>query len=165
MEQYVFWNKKRKTVLLDVIGVIADLRDQAEREREREHCALALARRMGEATYEIFDSCTVEEMGGSTGQNLSTIPRKVSLALISLCVKQGLVPVILHTHEPNLCPEEPVFFSRKDQFFMDQFSQVAINRGLKSPCLFLVTNGQSFLLCDTSNMTRQYAGKEEPYHV
>lgn len=165
MEQYVFRQKKNRTVLLDKLSVIADLCGQAEKEGEQEHCVLALARRTGEAVYELFDSCTVEEMGGSTGLNLSTIPRKVSLALIRLCIKRELVPVILHTHAPNLSPEEPVIFSGKDQIFMDQFSHVAIKQGLTSPCLFLVTNGQSILLCDTSNMTWQYARKEELCHV
>ena len=165
MEQYIFRQKETRTVLLDKLGVVAALCEQAEREGEQEHCVLAMDRKTGEAVYELFDSCAVEEMGASTGQNRSTVPRKVSLALIQLCVKRELIPVILHTHAPNLCPEEPVIFSQKDQIFMDRFSQVAIDRGLKSPCLFLVTNGQSILLCDTSNMIRQYAGKEEPCHV
>lgn len=160
MKQYVFWQKENRTVLLDKIGVIDDLRDQAKSECEREHCVLALAKRTGEAVYELFDSCTVEEMGGSTEQNLSTIPRKVSLALIHLCVKQGLVPAILHTHEPNLCPKKPVAFSRKDRIFMKRFSKVAMEQGLKDSCLFLVTNGRSILLCDTSNMSWQYVRKE-----
>lgn len=151
MVQYDFSQEKTQVVLLDKIDVIASLRKQAEKEGKREHCVLALGKRIGDGTYEISDSCAVEEMGGSTGRNLSTIPRKVSLALIQLCVKQELVPIILHTHAPGICPNMPVVFSRKDQTFMEQFSGVAIAQGLKAPCLFLVTNGRSILLCDTSN--------------
>ena len=127
--KYVFRQKENRTVLLDKHGVIADLCSQIERMGEQEHCVLALARRTGKAVYEIFDSCTVEEMGGNTGRNLSTVPRKVSLALIQLCAKQGVVPMILHTHPPGICPGEPVSFSDKDRVFIESFSTVAAEKG------------------------------------
>ncbi|MBP3521385.1 MAG: hypothetical protein J6J87_08585 [Oscillospiraceae bacterium] len=161
MKQYVFWQKENRTVLLDKIGVIAALCDQAEREREWEHCVLALAKRTGEAVYELFDSCIVEEIGGSTGRNISNIPQKVSLALISLCVKQRAVPVILHTHPSGAYLGEPVTFSDKDRIFIEKFSAVAIEMGMQDPCLFLVTDGQSILLCAVSDRTQQYAREEK----
>ncbi len=64
MEQYIFRQKETRTVLLDKLGVVAALCEQAEREGEQEHCVLAMARKTGEAVYELFDSCAVEEMGG-----------------------------------------------------------------------------------------------------
>ena len=158
--KYFFPYEKGPIILKDPQGIIDQICMLARKEQNREHCVLALARREAEGIYELFDSCTVEEMGGITGQNLSVIPRKVSLALIRFCVKQKVIPVILHTHAPDICPNASVIFSRTDQIFMEQFSNVAIQEGLQNPYLFLVTDGQSILLCDASNMTRQYARKE-----
>lgn len=160
MTQYLFPLEQRAMTLQDPKGIIGHIFSLARQEQDREHCMLALAKRIGEATYEIFDSCTAEEIGGSTGRNFSSIPQKVSLALIRLCVKQGFVPMILHTHPAAAYLGELVTFSDKDRIYIEKFSAVAMERGVHDLCLFLVTDGQSILLCAVSDRAQQYTRKE-----
>lgn len=160
MTQYLFSFEQRVMTVQDPENIIGHIFLLAQQEQNREHCTLALAKRIEEATYEIFDSCTVEEIGGSTGRNFSSIPQKVSLALIRLCVKRGFVPMILHTHPSGTYLGEPVTFSDKDCIFIEKFSAVAAERGVQDPCLFMVTDGQSIQLCTANERAQQYAWEE-----
>lgn len=161
MKQYYFPFDQGKITLIDSEGIVDHICILARQEPTQEHCVLALAQRKSDCVYELIDSCSIGEMGGSTTENYAMIPKKVSLALIRLCARQELVPVIIHTHTPSICPAEPVIFSKKDQLFMEQFSKVAIAQSLRDPCIFLVTNGQSLLICETGSMSKQYFQKEK----
>jgi len=105
--------------IIDQSNTIKYICKIARQNNEAENCAVAFARKEG-SSYVVLDHCMVEDLGGKTTCNLSIIPRKVSLALIKVCIKEKLVPLIIHTHL-FLDNDEYVCFSETDKDFITHF--------------------------------------------
>lgn len=136
--------------IIDQSNTIKYICKIARQNNEAENCAVAFARKEG-SSYVVLDHCMVENLGGKTTCNLSIIPRKVSLALIKVCIKEKLVPLIIHTHL-FLDNDEYVCFSETDKDFITHFANAAFSMGHCSTCLFLVTDGRSARVCEKNSV-------------
>lgn len=101
---------------------------------------------------DITDYCFVESVGGISKRFLSTVPKKISYALISLCQKTGQTPIIVHTH-PEQKDGASVSFSEQDFRFIERFAALAAKHKINC-CLFIVTDGTGMESClvQTTNM-------------
>lgn len=130
----------------------------ARTDNNTEHCAIAVGKKSSDnyLRYTILDYCPIMEFGGYATRDAVNIPRKLSLALIRLCVNRGYVPIILHTHIKSRDETRNVSFSMTDQHFIDRFVYTAIKSGYTSSCLFFVTDGSSIMACEKSETNERY---------
>ena len=128
-------------LIKDECGVIAHLQELALKDYSREHCAMVIASQTGEE-YRLCSYCMIQDVGGSTKNQFSVIPRKVSYALLSVCNKRKMIPMILHTHILGYENSKPLCFSPQDIEFADKFITMARQMENIPGCGFVVMNGE-----------------------
>lgn len=144
--------------IIDTVNLIKKYSDLARESNDAEYCAIAIGKKLSafESCYKILDYCSVNDLGGHTTLNGVSIPRKISYSLIKSCVQTGNIPIVLHTHVPASIGDDYVSFSNVDREYISRFSLVAMKSGYTSECLFIVTDGNTVMVCEKSPVTERY---------
>lgn len=150
---------KKRVIIEDECGVIKYLQKLASEDYSCEHCAVAVASE-NNIGFRLCTYCMVQDVGGRTNEGSSTIPKKVSYALLKICSKERNVPVILHTHILGYEHSKPLEFSPQDMEFADKLAKVAKNMGNIPACGFIVMNGED-IACFFMNLRNEQCCDEE----
>lgn len=143
----------------DENNILRQIAEQAIREPGREHCVLATAEQIDMDTYSLFDSCNAEDIGGTGEAFCFNIPAKVSMALLNICQRERIIPVVIHTHPYHGIDSCSVRFSEGDISYNDHFTEYAAEKGIPC-CLFIVTDGVTIMYCSRTLHNMLYTFEE-----
>ena len=132
-------------IFYDKANIIPTFLQVSGTDMQVEHCALGTIRIRnisGQEVYEIFDYCSIDEIGGKSGKDFVYIPVKTSIAFLRICRCYNFIPFIIHSHLINCENGEPVSYSEQDEKYMKKFSIQAQLYNIPL-CIFAVINQHS----------------------
>ncbi len=132
-------------IFRDNVHIIPTFLRFSRSDMQVEHCALGTIKTRnisGQEVYEIFDYCSIDEIGGKFGKDFVYIPAKASIAFLRICRCYNFIPFIIHSHLINCENGEPVSYSEQDEKYMKKFCIQAQLYNIPL-CIFAVTNQHS----------------------
>lgn len=157
-------------IINDKSGLVQHLKELIKLDEKIEHCVIGVADVVyinGIYEFNIIDHCKTMEFGGTTDIFEVTIPKNVIGALVSICKKQDMIPIIAHSHVSahssvtGYTFAEELQFSPQDMNYIHKFVSYLNSNSKCNFCIFVLAKEQKILYCIIDIKQNQYMYLEE----